>query len=77
VVVTLDADFHAILAVSAANGPSTIRLRVQGWGAARVADAVADLVRHFQRELCSGCLLTVKSMKTTCRMLPVGLRREP
>lgn len=70
-VVTLDADFHAILAVSMATGPSVIRLRLQGLGGDRVAKLVIELAGRFGAELVRGCLLTVKSKKTTCHMLPV------
>jgi predicted nuclease of predicted toxin-antitoxin system len=72
VVVTLDTDFHAILAVSMATGPSVIRLRLQGLDGDRVANLVADLVGQFAVELGKGRLLTVKRRKTTCHMLPIA-----
>ena len=40
IVVTLDADFHTILAVSGASGLSVIRLRMQGLGAPEVVEVV-------------------------------------
>jgi predicted nuclease of predicted toxin-antitoxin system len=73
VVVTLDADFHAILAVSGAQGPSVIRLRLQGLGAAKVAEVVRKVVASFADELESGALITVKALKTTCHRLPIGI----
>src|SRR5438132_13820448 len=48
-VVTLDADFHMILAVSGATAPSVIRLRMQGLS----APAVVDIVRNVAREVSS------------------------
>ena len=71
-VVTLDADFHAILAVSMAAGPSVIRLRLQGLDGARVANLVMDIVGQFAAEMRQGCLITVKRRKTTCHMLPAA-----
>ena len=71
-VVTLDADFHAILAVSGAVGPSVIRIRIQGLPAAEIADYVHLVCAQFERELTAGSLVTVKPRKTTCHMLPVG-----
>jgi predicted nuclease of predicted toxin-antitoxin system len=38
IVLTLDADFHTILAVSGARGPSVVRLRIQGLGAPELAE---------------------------------------
>ena len=70
VVVTLDADFHTILAVTGADGPSTIRLRLQGVGGSEAANLIASLIERFADELRRGCLITVKAKKTTCHMLP-------
>lgn len=73
VVVTLDADFHAILAVSGARGPSVIRLRLQGLGATEVVEVVRKVLASFEEELKGGCLITVKALKTTCHRLPIGI----
>ena len=70
-VVTLDADFHTILAVSEAKGPSVIRRRIQGLNGAKVANIVAQVVDRFTMELTRGCLVTVKLNKTTFHKLPV------
>jgi predicted nuclease of predicted toxin-antitoxin system len=72
-VVTLDADVHAILAVSGAEGPSVIRLRSQGLGAAKVAEVIRKVLTTFDAELKRGSLITVKARKTTCHRLPIGI----
>ncbi len=72
VVVTLDADFHAILAVSRAAGPSVIRIRIQGLRAMEIAECVRLVCTRFGDELSTGLLVTVKSRKTTCHCLPIG-----
>jgi predicted nuclease of predicted toxin-antitoxin system len=76
VVVTLDADFHAILAVSSGREPSVIRLRIQSLDGSRVAEIVQGTLRSFGEELSRGALVTVKKAKTTCRRLPIGDRSE-
>lgn len=71
----IDADFHAILAVSGAAGPSVIRIRIQGLRAAEIAECVRLVSTRFESELTAGSLLTVKSRKTTCHSLPIGPSR--
>ena len=72
IVVTLDADFHAILAVSGASGPSVIRLRIEGLRAPELTTLIEKVVAEFQTDLQRGCLVTVKPHKTTCHRLPIG-----
>jgi len=54
VVVTMDADFHSILAVSRASGPSVIRLRLQGLGAQQVVELVQRVLALFGADLMLG-----------------------
>jgi len=72
IVVTLDADFHTILALSGASRPSVIRLRLQGLGPRDVAELVQNVLAGFEADLKRGSLVTVKAHKTTCHRLPVG-----
>lgn len=73
IVVTLDADFHTILAVSGASGPSVIRLRLQGLRAPELVELVQNVLTGFEAELKRGSVVTVKKRKTTCHGLPIGL----
>ena len=72
IVVTLDADFHTILAVTGARGPSVIRLRIEGLGAQAVVELVQKVLAGFGSDLERGSLVTVKARKITCHRLPVG-----
>lgn len=72
IVVTLDADFHTILAVSGASGPSVIRLRMQGLGAPEVTKLIQSVLGGFETDLNHGSLVTVKAHKVTCHRLPIG-----
>ena len=72
IVATLDADFHAILAVSGAVGPSVIRIRIQGLSAAEIAEYLHLVSVQFVSELSGGSLVTIKARKTTCHRLPIG-----
>jgi predicted nuclease of predicted toxin-antitoxin system len=71
-VVTLDADFHSILAVSGASGPSVIRIRMQGLAARAMVELLLDVLDAYSSELKNGALVTVKRHKITCHRLPIG-----
>jgi predicted nuclease of predicted toxin-antitoxin system len=72
IIVTLDADFHTILAVSEASGPSVIRLRLQGLGASEVVDMIRKVLQSFESRSEARMSGTVKTRKTTCHWLPIG-----
>ena len=71
VVVTLDSDFHVLLALSNAISPSVIRIRMQGLkgdDAARIIRHVAESAEH---DLAAGAAVTVTDRRLALRRLPL------
>jgi predicted nuclease of predicted toxin-antitoxin system len=74
-VVTLDADFHAILALSNAALPSVIRLRVQRLRGEQLAALVARVIGVCATELNAGALVTIDEQTVRVRVLPLVRER--
>lgn len=74
IVVTLDADFHAILALSAAADPSTIRIRIQGLSAEPLAELVRSVLERSRRDLAAGAVVSVTERQIRVRRLPIRTR---
>ena len=71
IVITLDADFHSLLARKGATSPSVIRIRDEGLRAAPLADLVSDVLNSCAEELRSGAMVTVRHGRARIRLLPV------
>lgn len=71
IVVTLDADFHMLLALSGASSPSVIRIRIERLRAESVADLILNILHNWSDELAAGCALTVQSRGIRFRRLPL------
>ena len=71
VVVTLDADFHALLAVSAATEPSVIRIREEGLKGSETTLLVLAIHSQFADSLLKGCVITVVRGSARLRFLPI------
>lgn len=69
IVVTLDADFHAILVVSGMSAPSVIRIRMEGLKGPAITVIVREVLAVYASDLAVGCMVTVKEQKTTCHLL--------
>ncbi|MFL6245257.1 MAG: DUF5615 family PIN-like protein [Thermoanaerobaculia bacterium] len=75
VVVTLDADFHAHLALTAARGPSVIRIRIEGLRDAELAMLVRRVVTSYLDDLMRGTALTVTQRSIRVHALPLSSER--
>jgi predicted nuclease of predicted toxin-antitoxin system len=71
VVVTLDADFHALLALSRLNGPSVIRIRIEGLRGEALARLLVSVVQVCRDDLLKGAMVSVSENGIRIRRLPV------
>jgi predicted nuclease of predicted toxin-antitoxin system len=75
-VVTLDADFHALLALANATSPSVIRLRIEGKKANDLAEILILVVTDFAEDLRQGAMITVQPERIRIRRLPMVRDQE-
>ena len=71
-VVTLDADFHTLLAVSGANDPSVLRIRVEGLKSDQVAELVERVLALASDEIQQGAMITLAEGKMRIKLLPIA-----
>ena len=72
VVVTLDADFHALMALTEATAPSVIRLRIEGLRAEPAAELIQRVLDRCEEDLAGGALVSVTGEHIRVRSLPIG-----
>jgi len=71
VVVTLDADFHAIIAVENASTPSVVRIRREGMKADALASLLIEIWPTVSDHLKNGALVTVDDRSVRVRSIPI------
>jgi len=69
---TLDADYHALLAVSGAAAPSVIRLRRQGLRGPDVATLLRRVWNELKELIDNGAAVTVTERAIRVRRLPIA-----
>ena len=71
-IVTLDADFHALLAVASHTKPSVIRIRIEGLNGEALTMLLQKIWPTLEKPLSQGVLVTVTENRIRIRHLPIG-----
>jgi predicted nuclease of predicted toxin-antitoxin system len=71
IVVTLDADFHALLALAGSSSPSVIRIRIEGLDGGALAALLLATLDECGEDLERGAMVTVQRHRLRVRRLPL------
>lgn len=77
IIVTLDADFHAAMALSGARRPSVVRIRIEGLKAEPLAALLRSVLAICGTDLVAGALVSVTHSGIRVRSLPITRRARP
>ena len=72
IVITLDSDFHMLLAQSGASSPSVIRIRIERLRAEAVVQLVQEILVDWRKELKAGVAITVQPGRIRFHDLPLS-----
>jgi predicted nuclease of predicted toxin-antitoxin system len=71
IIVTLESDFHTMLAIRGLAAPSTILIRLHAPTAPQACTIIHSLCERFEHEIVAGSMVTVDSDSVRVRRLPV------
>jgi predicted nuclease of predicted toxin-antitoxin system len=71
VVVTHDADFHTLMALSHEKKPSVIRIRIEGLKSLALKELILHVQECCQADLVKGSLVSVTENRIRLRLLPI------
>lgn len=74
VVLTHDMDFSAILAATQGEKPSVVQIPAENISPGAIGRHVVAALRHLERELKAGALVTVDPVRTRVRLLPLRVK---
>jgi predicted nuclease of predicted toxin-antitoxin system len=72
IVLTLDADFHRLLALGHESHPSVIRIRIEGLKGREMADVILQVLSNVEEDLMAGAVVSVTPTRIRVRRLPIG-----
>ena len=71
IVITLDSDFHAILAVENLDSPSVVRIRQEGLRGPELAELVEKIWSKIGQQLGNGAMATITEKAIRIRKIPL------
>jgi predicted nuclease of predicted toxin-antitoxin system len=72
IIITLDADYHAAIALASSSAPSVVWIRVVNLRASEYAEIIMPILNEYKERLINGVLITIRSdRKVKVRLLPI------
>ncbi len=72
VVITMDADFHTLLALGGASKPSVVRIRIERLKSAQMTHLILRVIRLTDDQLDLGAAVVVTANSIRIKRLPIG-----